>query len=56
MLYTDMLFSILEGKSMELSWPLSEPLVLALEKYRLQKGKRSVDRVVGGVQGVAGSI
>jgi len=40
MLYAAMLFSILEGKGMELSWPLTEPLVLALAKYRLEKGQK----------------
>ena len=50
-------FSILEGKGLELSWPLTEPLVLALEKYRLEKDKGSVKRVVEGVKGcVACSI
>ena len=50
-------FSMLEGKGLELSWPLTEPLVLALEKYRLEKDKGSVKRVVEGVKGcVACSI
>jgi len=49
-------FSILEGKGMELSWTLTEPLVLVLEKYRLEKDKGSVKRVAEGVKGVACSI
>ena len=44
-------FSIVEGNGMELSWPLTEPLALALEKYRLEKDKGSVERVVEGVKG-----
>ena len=52
--YIDMLF-ILEGKGMELSWTLTEPLVLVL-KYRLEKDKGSVKRVAEGVKGVACSI
>lgn len=43
---------ILVGKGRELSWPLTEPLMLALEKYRLQKDKGSVKRVVESVKGV----
>jgi len=45
-------FSILEGKGMELSWPLTEPLVLALENYRQEKDKRSVKRFVESVKGI----
>ena len=41
---------------MELSWPLTELLVLALEKYRLEKDTGSAKRVVEGVKGVACSI
>lgn len=40
------------GKGRELSWPLTEPLMLALEKCRLEKDKGSVKRVVESVKGV----
>jgi len=42
----------LEGKGTELSWSLTVLLMLALEKYRLEKDKGSVKRVIASVKGV----